>query len=108
MQFPDYRPRRLRKNELFRRLVRETYITVDDLVAPLFICPGKGTRRPVPSMPGVFQLSIDLAIKEVEALRDLGICAVLLFGIPETKDPEATQAFAEKGIIQRAIREIQI
>lgn len=107
MQFPDYRPRRLRKNELFRRLVRETYITVDDLVAPLFICPGKGTRRPVPSMPGVFQLSIDLAIKEVEALRDLGICAVLLFGIPETKDPEATQAFAEKGIIQRAIREIK-
>lgn len=107
MQFPDYRPRRLRKNELFRRLIRETTISVNDLVAPLFICPGKKTRRPVSSMPGVFQLSIDEAVRETEFLRDLGLAAVILFGIPERKDESATGAFAQDGIIQRAVREIK-
>lgn len=107
MQFPEYRPRRLRKNELFRRLVRETTVTVDDLVAPLFICPGRGVRRSVSSMPGVFQLSIDQAVKEVESLKNLDIPAVILFGVPEGKDESASGAFAHEGIIQRAIREIK-
>ncbi|HPO35576.1 MAG TPA: porphobilinogen synthase [Syntrophales bacterium] len=107
MQFPEYRPRRLRKNELFRRLVRETTVTVDDLVAPLFICPGRGVRRSVSSMPGVFQLSIDQAVKEVESLKNLDITAVILFGVPEGKDESASGAFAHEGIIQRAIREIK-
>ncbi|MCX7981511.1 MAG: porphobilinogen synthase [Syntrophales bacterium] len=107
MQFPDYRPRRLRKNELFRRLVRETTVTVDDLVAPLFICPGKRVRKPIQSMPGICQLSIDEAVKEVKSFHELGIPAVILFGIPEAKDESATGAFAREGIIQRAVREIK-
>lgn len=107
MQFPDYRPRRLRKNEVFRRLVRETTLTIDDLVAPLFICPGTRVRRPVSSMPGVFQLSVDEAVKEASSLKELGIPAVILFGIPEVKDEAASGAFAREGIIQRAIREIK-
>lgn len=107
MQFPDYRPRRLRKNDLFRRLIRETRVTVDHLVAPVFICPGKGIKKPVNSMPGVFQLSIDEAVKEVEYLKRLNIPAVLLFGIPSEKDESASGAFAQDGIIQKAIREIK-
>lgn len=107
MQFPDYRPRRLRKNESFRRLVRETTVTVNDLVAPLFVCPGRGVRHPINSMPGVEQLSVDLTVRAVKEIRDLGLLAVLLFGIPEKKDEQATEAFARDGIIQQAVRAIK-
>lgn len=107
MHFPDYRPRRLRRNENFRRMIRETRLSVDDFMFPLFVVPGKGVRKPVGSMPGVFQMSIDQVVKEAKNARDLGIPAILLFGIPEAKDDEATGAFRKDGIIQRAVREIK-
>ncbi|HOK06343.1 MAG TPA: porphobilinogen synthase [Syntrophales bacterium] len=107
MAFPDYRPRRLRKNENFRRLIRETTLTVDDFVYPLFVVPGKKVRRPVSSMPGVFQLSVDEAVKEAREAKELAIPAVLLFGIPDKKDENATGAFHQDGIVQRAVREIK-
>jgi len=107
MAFPDYRPRRLRKNENFRRLIRETTLTVDDFVYPLFVVPGKKVRRPVSSMPGVFQLSVDEAVKEAREAKELAIPAILLFGIPDKKDENATGAFQRDGIVQRAVREIK-
>ena len=107
MQFPDYRPRRLRKNDLFRRMIRETALSADDFIYPLFAVPGKNLKKPIDSMPGVFQLSVDHIVKEAAAARELGIPAVLLFGIPERKDELATGAFMKDGIVQRAIREIK-
>ena len=107
MQFPDYRPRRLRKNENFRRLIRETAVSADDLVYPLFVVPGKGVKKPIGSMPGVFQMSSDHIVREVAATKALGIPAVLLFGIPDRKDDLATGAFTKDGVVQRAIREIK-
>ena len=92
MQFPEYRARRLRKNENFRRLIREISLSVDDLVYPLFAVPGKSVKKPITSMPGQFQLSIDNIAKEAQKTRDLGIPAVLLFGIPEKKDEVASGA----------------
>lgn len=103
MQYPDYRPRRLRANENFRRMIRETRLSVDDFVHPLFVVPGKNVKKPIASMPGNFQLSVDQLVKEVKITRDLGITAVLLFGIPEKKDEIATGAFARDGIVQRAV-----
>ncbi len=103
MQYPDYRPRRLRANENFRRMIRETRLSVDDFVHPLFVVPGKNVKKPIASMPGNFQLSVDQLVKEVKITRDLGIPAVLLFGIPEKKDEIATGAFARDGIVQRAV-----
>ena len=107
MQFPDYRPRRLRKNDMFRRMIRETSLSVNDLIYPLFVVSGKGVKTPIDSMPGVFQMSIDHIVKEAVTTRDLGIPAILLFGIPDKKDELATGAFVNDGIIQRAIREIK-
>ena len=107
MFFPAYRPRRLRKNENLRRLIRETKLSIDDLVYPLFAVEGKGVKKPINSMPGNFQMSVDHLLKEVKAAKDLGIPAVLLFGIPDEKDENATGAFRKDGIIQRAIREIK-
>ncbi|MBN2570271.1 MAG: porphobilinogen synthase [Deltaproteobacteria bacterium] len=107
MQYPDYRPRRLRKNANLRRLVRETQLSIDDLVYPLFVTVGKKVKKPIVSMPGNFQLSVDYLVEEVKKTKDLGIPAVLLFGIPDKKDEMATGAFAKHGIIQRAIREIK-
>ncbi len=107
MQYPDYRSRRLRKNENFRRLIRETNLSVDDLVYPLFVTSGKKVKKPIASMPGNFQLSIDYLTKEVKAVKDLKIPAVLLFGIPEKKDKEGSGAYDRDGIIQRAVREIK-
>jgi len=107
MHFPEYRPRRLRKNENFRRLIRETKLSVDDLVFPLFATYGKGVKKPIASMPGNFQMSVDHLVKEVQRTKDLGIPAVLLFGIPETKDEMGTGAFAEHGIIQEATKAIK-
>jgi len=107
MQFPEYRPRRLRKNKGFRSLIRETALSVNDFISPLFIVPGKEVKKPLASMPGIFQQSADHAIKDVQALQSLGVPAVLLFGIPEKKDETASGAFAKDGIIQRAVRRIK-
>jgi porphobilinogen synthase len=107
MYYPDYRPRRLRKNENFRRMIRETKLSVDDLVYPLFVVPGKDRKKPIHSMPGNFQMSIDHILKEVQKTKDLGIPAILLFGIPDKKDELASGAFTQDGIIQQAVRRIK-
>jgi len=99
--------RRLRRTETLRALVRETRLTPESLVYPLFICPGTGIRKEVRSMPGVFNLSVDEAVKEVRATRALGVLSVILFGLPEKKDEAATGAWAEDGIVQRAARAIK-
>lgn len=107
MRFPEYRPRRLRKDGLFREMIRETHLRPDDLILPLFVRPGKGVKKPISSMPGHFQLSIDLLIKEVKEARTLGILGVILFGIPEKKDELGSEAYSKDGIIQRAVRQIK-
>ena len=107
MLFPDYRPRRLRQNETFRRMIRETALAVDDLILPLFAIGGKGVKKPIPSMPGNFQLSVELVAKAAKEAKALGIPAVLLFGIPDRKDPIGTAAYAGDGIVQRAIQAIK-
>lgn len=107
MLFPDYRPRRLRKNELFRSMIRETSLSVNNLIYPLFVVPGRGIRRPIASMPGVYQLSIDELIKEAREIKNLLIPAVILFGIPEQKDEKASQAYDPNGIIQRAVKALK-
>jgi porphobilinogen synthase len=107
MYFPNYRPRRLRKNANLRRMVRETEISVNDMVYPLFVVEGKGVKKPINSMPGNFQMSVDYLVKEVEKTRELGIPAVLLFGIPDKKDEVASGAFSKDGIVQRAVRKIK-
>ncbi len=107
MYYPDYRPRRLRKNENFRRMIRETKLSIDDLVYPLFVVPGKDKKKPIHSMPGNFQMSIDHILKEVQKTKDLGIPSILLFGIPDKKDELASGAFTKDGIIQQAVRRIK-
>ena len=102
-----HRPRRLRKSEALRSLVRETRLSADNFVLPLFICPGTGVRNEVSSMPGVHNLSVDEATSEVSAAFDAGVRSVILFGLPETKDELASGAFAEDGIVQKAIRSIR-
>ena len=104
MSFPISRPRRLRKSEAFRSLVRETRLTPAGFVYPLFVCPGEGIRKEVRSMPGVFNLSVDEAVKEAQSVKALGIPSVILFGLPETKDEQATGAWADDGIVQQATR----
>jgi len=107
MQFPEYRSRRLRKNDNFRRLVRETQLSVDDLVYPLFAVPGKSVKKPINSMPGQFQMSVDYIAREAREVYDLGIPAILLFGIPSKKDEQGTGAFAKDGIVQQAVRRVK-
>ncbi len=107
MNFPEYRPRRLRKNDLFRRLIRETSPSVDSFIFPLFATVGKGVKKPIASMPGHSQLSVDLIVKEAQECRDLGIPAILLFGIPDKKDGTASGAFAKEGIVQQAVKRIK-
>src|SRR5450759_5106892 len=107
MAFPANRLRRLRRTETLRALVRETRLTPESLVYPLFVCPGTGIRREVRSMPGVFNLSVDEAVKEVRETRALGVLSIILFGLPEKKDEVATGAWAEDGIVQRATRAIK-
>jgi len=107
MHYPLYRPRRLRKNDTLRRLVRETRLSVDQLVYPLFVVPGKDVKKPIQSMPGNYQMSIDNLVREVRNTKDLGIPAVLLFGIPDCKDELASGAFAPDGIVQNAVRAIK-
>jgi len=107
MVFPEYRPRRLRKNETFRALIRETRLSASQLIYPLFIMPGKNKREEIPSMPGVFRLSVDQLKKEAEECLKLGIQNVILFGLPEKKDAMGSGAHAKDGIIQRAIKELK-
>jgi len=107
MKFPSYRPRRMRKDERFRKMIRETHLRPDDMILPLFVCPGKGVRRPISSMPGNFQLSIDELIKEVKEAKSLGILGVILFGLPEKKDEVGSEGYSENGIIQRALKSLK-
>ncbi len=107
MQFPDYRPRRLRQNEAFRRMIRETSLSVDDLILPLFAVGGKNVSNPVPSMPGQFQQSVDNLVKSVQTAHDLDIPAILLFGVPDRKDPLGTRAYAKDGIVQKAVKAVK-
>ena len=107
MHLPLYRPRRLRKSEALRRMVRETKLSPDDFIYPLFIVHGRKVRHAIKSMPGIAQLSVDLAVREAEAACKLNIPAVILFGIPEKKDPKGTQAYSPRGIIQQAIRALK-
>ena len=104
MAFPVTRLRRLRRTEQLRNMVRETRLTPDAFVYPMFVCPGEGVRKEVRSMPGVFNLSVDEAVKEAEEVKALGVPAVILFGLPETKDEVATGAWADDGIVQQAAR----
>ncbi|MBP1684013.1 MAG: hemB [Deltaproteobacteria bacterium] len=107
MEFPEYRPRRLRKNENLRRMVRATRLSVDNLIMPLFVVPGARVRNPVASMPGVEQLSVDYLVDECKGIHDLGIPAVILFGIPENKDPAGSGAYNDHGIVQQALRALK-
>ena len=104
---PYYRPRRLRRNENIRRMVRETQLSVNDFIYPLFVVEGKQVKNPIPSMPGNFQLSIDLLVEEVKEVHQLGIPAIILFGIPEHKDEVGSDSMSDEGIIQRAVRAIK-
>ena len=107
MLFPDYRPRRLRQNEAFRRMIRETLLTADDFILPLFAIDGRNVRNPIESMPGHFQLSIDQLIKAATSAKNLGIPAVMLFGIPDAKDALGTHAYAADGIVQKAVEAVR-
>ncbi len=109
MAFPTQRPRRLRKTENWRRLVRETALSTDDLIVPLFVVPGEGVNNPVVSMPGVSQQSVDQVAEEASEIHGLGIPAVILFGVPddEDKDPEGTEAYNPEGLVPGAIRAIK-
>ena len=107
MAFPTDRPRRLRRSESLRSFVRETRLSPEGFVYPLFVCPGEGIRKEVRSMPGVFNLSVDEAVKECGEVKALGIPSVILFGLPEEKDEMATGAWDPNGIVQRAARAIK-
>ncbi len=106
-QFPIYRPRRLRRTEPLRRMMQETRLSVNELIAPLFVVHGKGVMNEVASMPGVAQLSVDLLVKEAQELANVGVPAVLLFGVPSKKDERGTEAYARDGIIQQAVRSLK-
>jgi len=107
MTQPLYRPRRLRESPLLRRMVRETRLGVENLILPLFAVHGRGVRDPVASMPGVSRLSLDELLKEAKDAASMGIPAVLLFGVPQSKDPRGSEAYAEDGIIQQAVRAVK-
>ena len=107
MFFPEYRARRLRRNDNIRRMVRETHLRVDDLIYPMFSAFGTGIKKEIPSMPGIYQQSIEHIVAEAKEVHELGIPAVILFGIPETKDALGQDAYSETGIIQETIRAIK-
>ena len=107
MAFPATRPRRLRRTAPLRDLVRETALSPRDFIYPLFVCPGRDRAQPVTSMPGVSQLSVDRAAEEAETVHRLGIPGVILFGVPEAKDPVGSEAYADRGVVQEAIRAIK-
>ena len=107
MNFPEYRPRRMRRTEGLRRMVRETRLSVDDFVYPLFVVPGSGVEKPINSLPGQFNFSVDKATDAASRAADLGIPAVILFGIPEHKDAVGSEAWKDQGVVQKAIRSIK-
>lgn len=107
MHFPEYRPRRMRRTESLRRMARETRLTTDGFVYPIFVVPGSGVKREIGSMPGQHQLSVDMAVESAREAWDLGVPAVILFGLPEHKDEVGSEAWDDDGVIQRAIREIK-
>lgn len=107
MRFPEYRARRLRRTEALRSMVRETRLHTEDFILPFFVIYGKAVKNPVKGMPGVFQLSTDMLVKELREPVDRGIPAILLFGIPEKKDPEGSEGYSDRGVIQRAVRSIK-
>ena len=107
MAFPVHRPRRLRRTEALRRMVRETELRPSDFIYPLFVVEGRGVRKPVPSMPGIDNLSVDLAVEEAKRARSVGVASVILFGIPGHKDPRGTGAWADDGIVQKALRALR-
>jgi len=107
MQFPEYRPRRLRSNPTIRRMIRETAVSPSDFIYPLFVKPGTGLKDEIKSMPGQYQLSLDMLPAEIDELKALGIPAVILFGLPSAKDEVGSEAYDEHGIVQEAIRTIK-
>ena len=107
MNYPDYRPRRMRRTEGLRRMVRETRLSVDDFVYPLFVVPGTGIEKPINSLPGQYNYSVDKATDAAARAADLGIPSVILFGIPEHKDAVGSEAWKDSGVVQKAIRSIK-
>jgi porphobilinogen synthase len=107
MSFPENRPRRLRRTEALRRMTRETTLSPDNFIYPLFICPGKGVRREIPSMPEQYHLSVDELPREAESIAKLGIPSVLLFGLPQAKDEVGSESWHPDGAVQRAIRTLK-
>jgi porphobilinogen synthase len=107
MNYPDYRPRRLRRTENLRRMIRETRLAPEDFVYPLFVVPGSGVQKPISSLPGQFNYSVDKAVDAAAAVADLGIPSVILFGIPEHKDAVGSEAWKDQGVVQKAIRAIK-
>jgi porphobilinogen synthase len=107
MAFPVTRMRRLRMNEVVREMVRETRLSPDQFIFPLFVCPGEGVKKEISSMPGNYQWSVDTLVEEVRSLKSLGIPGVLLFGIPDKKDDRATSAYDDNGIVQQAVRALK-
>ncbi len=107
MMFPEYRARRLRQTDKLRAMVRETSISTDHLIYPLFVTAGKNVKEPISSMPGVYQMSVENIIREAKEAYDLGIPAILLFGIPEKKDSKGSHAWIKSGVVQRAIEAIK-
>jgi porphobilinogen synthase len=105
--FPAERPRRLRQSERFRALVRETRVTPEHLIYPLFVVPGQGVRREIGSLPGCFHLSVDEAAREAREVEKLGLAGVILFGLPEAKDPVGSQGYSDDGVVQQAARAIR-
>lgn len=107
MPFPIHRPRRLRSSDVLRKMVRETSLTPADFIYPMFVTFGKGVRKKISSMPGCYQLSVDVIVKEAQKVRNLGIPAIILFGIPEHKDERGSEAYSAKGVVQKAIKAIK-
>jgi len=107
MVFPEYRPRRMRQNAQIRRMVRETHLSVNDLILPVFAVNGKNIKNPIPSMPGHFQMSVDHLINVAQDAQQMGIPAIIVFGIPDKKDALGTQAYAKNGVVQNAVKAIK-
>ena len=107
MMHPEYRPRRLRKNETVRSMIRETSLALDHLVYPLFAVPGNNVKEPIGPMPGCFQMSVDMIVQEAGEIHDMGIPAILLFGIPEKKDERGSHAWIKDGIVQQAVAAVK-
>jgi porphobilinogen synthase len=107
MSYPDERPRRLRRSDRLRAMVRETTLSPASLIYPLFVTPGNGVRREIPSLPGCYHLSVDQAVREAEVVEKLGIGGVILFGLPSAKDPVGSEGYADDGVVQQAIGAIR-